>query len=438
MSNYWVERQMTAKKKISEKTEADIKRQLNKYYSNAMKRTIADFEATYDKLLATVEEGREPTPADLYKLDKYWQSQAQLKKELQALGDKEVELLSKNFEKQWKKIYETTAIKSNGLFNTVSSSSAEQMINTSWLSDNKTFSQRIWGNIEKLTETLNEKLVDCVITGKKTTELNKILQERFNVSYNQADTLVRTEIANIQVQAAAQRYKDSGLKYYEFFADPDERTCSKCKALEGKKFLYSEMKPGVNAPPMHPRDRCDILPVIDNESEEIIMERKKYELTDVEKEQLKKVYEMYPEISDLIKQKQYRLELGIDAKEGLIRKAQSALDGEWKLEYFFKQENLRKWDGRKKQYVMPKNPEQFAKDYQNQLRKEIEEYQEEINKSDYDVWKLYTYCIDCGKPIPKEGKTTNAQKRCPECQAKYRKRYKAQKEKERRERKKKK
>ena len=81
MSNYWVERQMTAKKKISEKTEADIKRQLNKYYSNAMKRTIADFEATYDKLLATVEEGRKPTPADLYKLDKYWQSQAQLKKE---------------------------------------------------------------------------------------------------------------------------------------------------------------------------------------------------------------------------------------------------------------------------------------------------------------------------------------------------------------------
>ena len=74
MSNYWIERQMTAKKKISEKTEADIKRQLSKYYSNAMKRTIADFEATCDKLLATVEEGRKPTPADLHKLDKYWQS----------------------------------------------------------------------------------------------------------------------------------------------------------------------------------------------------------------------------------------------------------------------------------------------------------------------------------------------------------------------------
>ena len=393
MSNYWVERQMTAKKKISEKTEVDIKRQLNKYYSNAMKRTIADFEATYDKLLATVEEGRKPTPADLYKLDKYWQSQAQLKKELQALGDKEVELLSKNFEKQWKKIYETTAIKSNGLFNTVSSLSAEQMINTSWLSDNKTFSQRIWGNIEKLTETLNEKLVDCVITGKKTTELNKILQERFNVSYNQADTLVRTEIANIQVQAAAQRYKDSGLKYYEFFADPDERTCSKCKALEGKKFLYSEMKPGVNAPPMHPRDRCDILPVIDNESEEIIMDKEK------ETHACKKCGKQ-------------------------ITGNSKYCDDCWELKW---REHIKKkgydYSAELDDLVVTKQSDDIF-DYNYGYKGEHDD--------------LIYVCIDCGEIFHTKSKKSGAQKRCPDCQAKYRKWYKAQKEKERRARKKKK
>ena len=63
-----------------------------------MKRTIADFEATYDKLLATVADGVEPTPADLYKLDRYWELQAQLKTELEKLGERQVKLFSDAFE----------------------------------------------------------------------------------------------------------------------------------------------------------------------------------------------------------------------------------------------------------------------------------------------------------------------------------------------------
>jgi SPP1 gp7 family putative phage head morphogenesis protein len=257
---------------IAKKTNRDIDEQLKKYYASTMKRVIADFEATYDKLQATIEDGKEPTPADLYKLDKYWQMQGQLKNELQKLGDKEVVLLSKNFEKEWKAIYETTALPSDVAFSTVSFDDAKAMINTTWLSDGKNFSQRIWGNTEKLAQTLNDMLIECVQTGRSTSDLRELLQNRFNVSYNSAKTLVRTETAHIQTQAAAQRYQDYGLKYYEFLADPDERTCDKCGALDGKKFLYSEMVPGKNAPPMHPNDRCTIIPVIDNESEEKIME----------------------------------------------------------------------------------------------------------------------------------------------------------------------
>ena len=138
------------------------------------------------------------------------------------------------------------------------------MINTSWLPDGKNFSDRVWDNTAKLTETLNEQLVHCVITGKKTTELKKLLQERFNVSYNQANTLVRTEIAHIQTQAAAQRYKDYGLEYYEFLGREGD-SCGHepdCHDLNGKKFLLTEMKVGENAPPIHPNCRCCIIPVV--------------------------------------------------------------------------------------------------------------------------------------------------------------------------------
>lgn len=278
MSNsYWIDRLVKTQNAIADKTIEDIQRQLKKYYKDAMEQVISDFEATYDKLLATIEDGREPTPADLYKLDKYWQMQAQLKNEMQALGDKEIALLSEKFEKEWNDIYESFALTSKNSFSTISTRNAKAAINTAWLSDGKNFSQRVWNNTDKLVETLNDNLINCVITGKKTTELKQLLQKRFNVSYNAADMLVRTETAHIQTQAAAQRYKDYGLKEYEFLADPDERTCSVCAALDGKRFLLSEMKPGVNAPPMHPRDRCCIVPVVNKETEEKIMEKDKKE-----------------------------------------------------------------------------------------------------------------------------------------------------------------
>lgn len=281
--NYWQKRQDRINKARADKTIEDVDVQLKKYYSNAMKRTIADFEATYNKMLEAVEDGREPTPADLYKLDQYWQMQAQLKNEMQKLGDKEAALLSKEFEEEWIDIYNGIALPSDDAFSTISTANAKQMINSSWLADGKTFSQRIWGNTEKLVETLNEQLIHCVVTGKKPTELVKLLEERFDVSYKQAKTLVKTEVAHIETAAAAQRYKDYGLDKYEFLGRDEHDIGCACKRLNGKTFFYSEMVVGKNAPPLHPNCRCAIIPVID----EIIMEdqNKKTQENKINKEQ---------------------------------------------------------------------------------------------------------------------------------------------------------
>ena len=269
-SEYWADRQAKQQAAISRKAFKDIQKQLGKYYAASMKKVIEDFEATYDKLVATAIAGRQPTPADLYKIDKYWKMQAQLSKELQKLGNKEIALLSKAFEKQWEDIYYSIKLPSDVAFSTISTAGAEAMINVAWLPDGKNFSQRLWVNMQRLADTLNENLINCVVTGKKTTELKKLLQERFDVSYHSANTLVRTELAHIQVEAASKRYQDYGLKYYKFLADTDDRTCKhnhsgeeSCEELDGKRFLYSEMQVGKNCPPMHPNCRCTIIPVIE-------------------------------------------------------------------------------------------------------------------------------------------------------------------------------
>ena len=266
MNSYWVKRMAKAQENISAKNEKAIQKQLTKYYTSTMNQVIADFQATYDKLLATIEEGREPTPADLYKLDKYWQLQAQARDELEKLGAKQVALLSREFERDWFEIYHSIDIEGSTAFNTLDKPMVKQMVQQIWCADGKSWSQRIWTNNSRLLETLNEGLIHIVASGKRTSDLKKVLQERFGVSYSRANTLVRTELSHIQTVAAKQRYQDYGLTEYEILGNDDD-SCGNhsvdCHKMDGKRFLYSEMNVGVNAPPFHPNCKCSIVPVIE-------------------------------------------------------------------------------------------------------------------------------------------------------------------------------
>jgi SPP1 gp7 family putative phage head morphogenesis protein len=257
---YWQDRIAKAQDAITAKSRKQIEKQLSKYYAMAAKQVIEDFENTYLKLLATVEDGKQPTPADLYKLDKYWQLQGQLRKHLRTLGEKEVVLLTKYFELNFFDVYYSIEVDGATAFNTLDVETVSQMINHIWCADGKSWSQRIWEDTEALAETLNEQLIHTVAAGKKTTELKHLLQDRFGVSYSRADALVRTELAHIQTQAAVKRYEDYGIQEVEVWADEDERRCEVCGKLHEKRYPIGAAIPI----PAHPRCRCCIVPVVDD------------------------------------------------------------------------------------------------------------------------------------------------------------------------------
>ena len=259
MANYWQDRMAKAQDALTKKNEKKIEKQLAKYYMSAAKQIIADFEAVYDKILTQKAEGKEVTPADLYKLESYWAMQGALRQELRKLGEKEISLLNKYLEINFFNIYYSINIEGKKAFNTINAEGAKALINSIWVADGKSFSQRVWDNTDKLLETLNEQLLHCVITGKKTTQLKQVLQERFGVSYNNADTIARTELAHVQTIAAQERYKSYGISEVQIWADADERRCSECGKLHKK--IYPA---GASVPiPAHPRCRCCIVPVID-------------------------------------------------------------------------------------------------------------------------------------------------------------------------------
>jgi SPP1 gp7 family putative phage head morphogenesis protein len=147
---------------------------------------------------------------------------------------------------------------------------ANQMINSIWCADGKTWSDRVWTNTSKLQQALNDNIIDCVLTGKKSGYLKQELVKEFDVSFSRADSIVRTELAHIQTEAAKQRYKDSGIKEVEVIADWDERRCPICADLHHTIHPIGGKMPV----PAHPRCRCCIVPVVESyENEQLKIDR---------------------------------------------------------------------------------------------------------------------------------------------------------------------
>ena len=256
--SYWGDRIAKAQATAYNMTRKDIATRMRKHYQSLINGVLNDYEACYLKILKAQEEGKQPTTADLYRLDKYWQMQSELESKLSKLGKRQIATLTKGFRTQYYETYNAISIKGLKAFSTIDEDAIMQVINSIWCADGKSWSQRIWENMGLLKETLNEGLLHCVATGKSPSALKKILMERFNVSFGRTDALVRTELAHIQTQAAQKRYRDYGITELEVLADKDERQCEVCGKLHGKRYGINDKMPV----PVHPRCRCCMIPVV--------------------------------------------------------------------------------------------------------------------------------------------------------------------------------
>jgi SPP1 gp7 family putative phage head morphogenesis protein len=255
---YWQDRLQAAQNALAAKRREEIEKRMKEYYVKLSKQVINEYESLYDKVLLQKANGEAISPATLYKMDKYWSLKTQIRKKLNKFGAYQTELLSKVFSVFYQDSYTSLNIDGLTAFKTLDNNAVRQVLESIWTNDGKNWSQRIWDNLALLQESLEEGLVECVAVGKKTSDLKALLQDRFSVSYTRADTLVRTELAHIQTEAAKQRYNDYGIEQVEIWADPDERTCEICGKLHKKKYPV-----GAHVPiPAHPRCRCCIVPVV--------------------------------------------------------------------------------------------------------------------------------------------------------------------------------
>lgn len=137
---------------------------------------------------------------------------------------------------------------------------AHAIVNASF--HNAKFSDRIWMYQDMLKADLSKLLQEGLIQGRNPIQLARHLTKRFGVAKANAERLLRTELARVQVEAQRQSFERNGFAQYEFIALGS--ACDVCKAIDGKHFDLDGMMPGTNAPPMHPNCRCSVAAYVDD------------------------------------------------------------------------------------------------------------------------------------------------------------------------------
>jgi len=232
---------------------------------------------------------------------------------LTSLGQQEIKILNKDLLGMYATVNEYFNKNPKFLARTVSSGKAEKIISMAanptnmhepifginakevvdriWCADGRTWSDRVWNNMEKLQASLEKGISDVVVRGQGADEVvTTIMQEQTGLTIEDANTeafekafsrtraLVSTELAHVYNQAAIQRYIDAGCVGYEVLVAPENTAkaiaynathkdkkfypCEDCESLKGKVFLFNDMEEGVNCPPIHPNCRCTIVPVV--------------------------------------------------------------------------------------------------------------------------------------------------------------------------------
>ena len=145
-------------------------------------------------------------------------------------------------------------------FATLDEKQISKVINKPWAADGKNFSERIWGNRQKLVNELNTELTRNIILGQDPQKAINAIAQKMNVSKNNASALVMTEEAFFSSAAQKDCFNELDVEQFEVVATLDSRTSELCRDMDGKHFPMSQWEIGVTAPPFHVRCRSTTVP----------------------------------------------------------------------------------------------------------------------------------------------------------------------------------
>ncbi len=136
----------------------------------------------------------------------------------------------------------------------------EKVLSKPWAADGYNFSERIWGNKQKLLAEIHKELAQNLLLGGSPQKAVDSLAKKMRVSRANAGRLVMTEKAYFHSLAQGEAFRELGVEQYEIVATLDSHTSQICRSLDGRVFPRKEYQAGVTAPPFHVWCRSTTVP----------------------------------------------------------------------------------------------------------------------------------------------------------------------------------
>lgn len=141
---------------------------------------------------------------------------------------------------------------------------------------NSNWSRRLWRDMKRTRIQVQRAVTHVIVRGRHPYEFVKELRKESGNSTYEIRRLLITETARVQTIATKQHMLENQGPdaEYKYVAKLDGKTTKTCRGLNGKVFKVKDMKPGVNAPPMHPFCRSSVVPYVGDWRKEFFEKRK--------------------------------------------------------------------------------------------------------------------------------------------------------------------
>ena len=181
----------------------------------------------------------------------------QTQQSLEAMFTKQLGIVSATMQSVYESGYFHTAFELQKGFGVgwdiagLNQSAIEKVISKPWTVDGKNFSERIWGNKQKLISEIHSDLTQNIMLGADPQKAINSIAKKMNTSKTNAGKLVMTEEAYFSSAAQKDCFEELDVEEYEIVATLDSHTSEICRNLDGQHFPMKDFQPGVTAPPFH-------------------------------------------------------------------------------------------------------------------------------------------------------------------------------------------
>lgn len=115
-------------------------------------------------------------------------------------------------------------------------------------------------------DDLERMIKQTIVNSQRPQDFKRELSKAINQSAANADRLLRTESTGIVSATRMEQYKKDGYEKVMVLSGLTETTCSHCAAYDHTIIPISEVRIGINVPPLHPNCKCEVVPYVDEYS----------------------------------------------------------------------------------------------------------------------------------------------------------------------------